>query len=373
MKHFKSALAALAALAALIGLTPDAGAVATIYWAAAGEDIDFTCSGTCTTSTNTANFRSSYVRAAQGISGTTGDPPTNLLGTNATFTNASTIWIHAQLCEGSGAGNCSATTTGTLNEQLIRIIDTSSNATLIVRGTGNAGEVKISSRTAGGVFTDLVTCPGAISATLTPLDIQVVYALAGTLTVYNNKVQVCTFSGDTRNGDGAANLNNIAFGALSTGNTMYWSEIVVGDSDSRQQSVWNLPTNGNGNATTWTGTNICSSIWAAVSEADGNFGSTGTNNALQQCTIANTLPPGAFTVDAVAMTARALRAASGPQHFDFSTRTGGSDFASSDQAPGTTYTNFGPFIQATNPNTTVQWVTGDLTAAGFNIGLKSTP
>lgn len=366
----------LLSLAVLAGLVVPASAVTTILWAAAGEDIDVTCTGTCTVTGSSANYRSTYVRAALGTSGAVGDPPANRFAPNATFSNASTIWVHAVMCEGAAAADCSATTSTTLNEQLIRLIDTAGNAALIVRGTGNAGEYKISSRTAGGVFTDLLTCTGGFGATPTRIDILVVFNASGTLTCYNNGVQINTFSGSTLNGDGAANLNNIAFSGISTGNTTWWSEMIVAAGDSRPMSVLNLLPSGNGNATQWgsSGAGVCGSVWPVLNNTDAPIAFSATNNQLQQCTVTSSAVAGAFTVDAVAMTARAIIGSTGPQHFDFLTRTGGSDFTSSDQAPNTSnYTNFGPYLQATNPQTTVQWLFTDLTAAGFNIGLKSTP
>jgi hypothetical protein len=73
------------------------------------------------------------------------------------------------------------------------------------------------------------------------------------------------------------------------------------------------------------------------------------------------------------MSGRLLVGGSGPQHFDFVTRTGGNDYTSSDFAPINSFSNFNNYIQSVNPATNNSWALSDLTATGFNIGLESKP
>ena len=73
------------------------------------------------------------------------------------------------------------------------------------------------------------------------------------------------------------------------------------------------------------------------------------------------------------MSARALVGATGPQHFDFVTRTGGTDYTSPDYAPTNSFSNIINYIQTTNPATSNPWAITDFQAAGFNIGEESKP
>jgi len=149
-----------------------------------GEDVDFTCvNGTCTVYTATTSYRAGWARASYGAAATTTDPPGNRFAT-PTFTANAEIWIHAQYCNLDGA--CNTNTTSTSNAQLLRVFTTNGNPSLIVRGTGTAGQLKISSRTSGGTFTDLVTCTAAFNAPLTQLDLHINYAASGSVTLYKN-------------------------------------------------------------------------------------------------------------------------------------------------------------------------------------------
>ena len=339
------------------------------------EDIDYTCVGVCTTETDGRTFRATYSRLSLQVNGTTADPPGARIQIPA-FTGQTALWFHAQFCTGNG-NDCGSPQQSTSNMQMIRFMNNLGNPALIVRGTGVAGQVKVSSRTSGGAFTDLVTCSSFlnnVANTPTQVDVFVNYGAAGEVTLYNSGVQVCTFTGDTRNGDGATTITAIelASSASGAGAVGHWTETIVGTTDTRSKAVLRLTPNGNGNATQWSGTNICTVIWPAVTVNDANFAQSATNNQLQQCTVTNTFPGGTWRVDAVVMSARVQRGATGPQNFQFLTRTGGSDFTSSDVAPGLSFTNF-QNIQHTNPNTAAAWAVGDITAAGFNLGLKSTP
>jgi hypothetical protein len=347
------------------------------------EDIEFTCftvTGNCAASTDNRGFRSSFVREAYTVSGAgaTNDPPTNRFAT-ATFANTNNIWFHAQYCQQNG-GPCNgngATNATVSNSQMIRFMDNVGNPAIIIRGTGTAGQVKVSSRTAGGVFTDLVsTCSGVITSTVSApaqVDVFVNLAVSGQVTVYASGVQVCNFTGDTTNGDGATGFTSVEMAVARNDSIQSaWSEVIVADVDTRSKAVLRLTPLANGNATQWTGTNICSTLWPVAGFNDSVYASSSTNNQLQQCTVFNTFPGGTWRVDAVVMSARALRGVTGPQHFQWLTRTGAADFTSSDVTLTAGFANY-QNIQNLNPQTSAVWAVGDLTAAGFNLGLKSTP
>jgi hypothetical protein len=333
-----------------------------------GEDVDFICNGSCSVWTSSGGFRSGWARESYAASGTSNDPPTNRFAT-AIFAANSTVWIHAQFCIGNGCGTNGTTS----NDQMLRIMDSSGNPTLIVRGTGNAGQVKISSQTSAGVFTDLVTCSSAVTVSLTQLDLYVNYGTSGEVTLYSNSAQVCDYTGNVTNGDGATTLNQVEFSSPAGFTNANWSEVIVATTDTRAMARFTANTVANGNSTGFTGTNVCSSIWNATSFNDANFGLSGSNSVIHECTINSTLPPGSYTVIAFVMSARALVGASGPQHFDFVTRTGGTDYFSSDFAPTTTFSNVTNYIQTVNPATSNPWAVSDFQAAGFNVGEETKP
>jgi hypothetical protein len=258
---------------------------------------------------------------------------------------------------------------------MLRVFDNSGNPTLIVSGTGTAGQLVISSRSAAGTFTNLVTCSAAINVSLTQLDLYINYGTSGEVTLYSNSAQVCDFTGNVTNGDGATTLNDLEFANPFASGGFYsaWSEMIVATTDTRAMSLYTLAPNGNGNATQWTGSNPCTSILNALPANDTNYIYTSSNDQIEECTVTNSVPPGNYNVQALVMSGRLLVGASGPQHFDFVTRTGGTDYTSSDFAPTNSFSNFGNYIQSVNPSTSNPWALGDLIATDFNIGLESKP
>jgi hypothetical protein len=342
---------------------------------AGGEDVDFTCvGGTCTVDTGGGAYRSAWAREAYTVIGNGSDPPTNRFATPA-FTDTAAIWIHGQYCSSNG-GSCGANGAGnntSANYHLLRIMNSNGNTALVVRGTGTAGQVKISSRTSGGVYTDLVTCSNAVNIALTQLDLFVNYAAGGEVTLYSNGGQVCTYSGNVTNGDGATTLNKLELAATYNNNSGKWSEVIVATTNTTAMNLFTHYPNAAGNTVAWTGTNPCTAIVNASTFNDTNYISTGSNSQTEQCGVYRTLPSGTYNVNAVVMSARALVGATGPQHFNFVTRTGGSDYQSGNYSPTGVFSNFSNYIQATNPNTSSAWTTSEISAATFNIGVISIP
>lgn len=357
-------LAVLFAFGLAVGSTK---ASATLLYSG-GEDIDFICNGFCSVSTNANSFRTGWARESYLVAGTASDPPSNRFAT-PTFTGNSTLWIHAQFCIGNGCGSNGSTS----NAQMLRILDSGGNPTLIVRGTGTSGQVKISSRTSAGVFTDLVTCSSVLSVSLSQFDLFVNYGTSGEVTLYSNSVQACDFTGNVTNGDGATTINQVEFsGSLSSTNTD-WSEVIIATTDTRAMGRFTANTAANGNTIGFSGTNVCSAIWNATTVNDANFGFSGSNNIVHECTINSSIPAGTYNVLGLVMSARVLVGATGPLHFDFVTRAGGTDFLSSDFAPTTTFSNITNYIQTVNPSTSSPWIISDFQAAGFNVGEKTKP
>jgi hypothetical protein len=183
---------------------------------------------------------------------------------------------------------------------------------------------------------------------------------------------VCDFTGNVTNGDGATALDQLEFASPYTAYGA-WSEVIVAATDTRAMARFTANTVANGNTTGFTGTNICSSIWNATSFNDANFGYAGSTNVLQECSINSSFPGGDLVVIGLVMSARALVGGAGPQHFDFLTRVGGADYASSDFAPTTNFSNIQNYIQTVNPATSNPWAYTDFQATGFNVGEKTKP
>jgi hypothetical protein len=341
-------------------------AYSTLLFAGA-QDIDYqSCTGTCSAVTTAATFRATWSKMSYTTTASTADPPTNSFIT-PTFANQTTVWVHFQYY------NTNVVTT-TNNAQLLCVYGSDGNPAVCIRGTGTNGQVKISTRNTSGTFSDLVTC----SANTFPIiglqqvDFQLTYGTSGSAAIWLNSVSVCTQSGDNTT-NSRTQVNQVRLGGgVNSGGAINFSEVIVGTSDTTKLGVLDMYTNGNGNATAWSGTNVCTAIWAANAFSDGSFASTSSNNSIHQCTVNSTLPSGAFNVIATVQSARALVGATGPQHFEFNTRTGGTDYNSSDQTPTGSFGNFPNYIQTTNP-AGGGWATTDLTAGTYNIGLKSTP
>jgi len=347
----------------ILGLTLGAPKASATLLFAGGEDIDFICTNVCSFVMPNGSYRAAWARGAYSVNPGASDPPASYFST-PTFTGNATIWIHAQYYQGN--------TNTSSGSQQIRVVDNLGNPSLIVRGTGTAGTVKISSRTSAGVFTDLVTCSATMPDTnLDQLDLYVNYSTTGEVTLYKNSVSICDYTGNVTNGDGATTITRAQFGgATSNGD---WSEVIVATADTRAMARYTASTAGNGNTTGFSGTNICSAIWNVTSFNDSNFGYSGSNSVLQECTVNSSIAPGVYSVLGLVMSARALVGSTGPQHFDFLTRTANTDYASGDFAPTTSFSNITNYIQTVNPSTSNPWAVSDFQAAGFNVGEKTKP
>jgi hypothetical protein len=207
---------------------------------------------------------------------------------------------------------------------------------------------------------------------LTQLDVHIDYTVSGGVTVYYNGVSVASFSGDPRT-DAATQLDHFAFSSISndnvTSNITQWSEWIVADADTTAMSLWTLAPQASGNTQSWTPNTVGNINEIQIN--DTTSVSTTTNNALSQWTTPTTAPSGAWNVLAIVQECRLQRGATGPQHADYSLRTGGADFvAGLSLAPATSFGNFNNQIWATNPNTSAAWAITDI-AAGFNLGVKA--
>jgi hypothetical protein len=333
---------------------------------AGGEDTSFALVGTTGgASSGSTNIRTAYARVGLNIGGTgiTADPPTNRWQTPA-FAAQSTLWFHAQF------GNLGSGTGTTSNAQMIRFLD-GGTCRIIIRGTGTAGQLKISTRNNAGTITDLATsAAGAFNGLITgpvQVDVKIIYSVSGSVTVWIDSTQVVTYSGDVTT-NSATTLDQVEFVNTNAGLNGYWSEVIVADADTRAMSLWTLAPQAAGNTQSWTPNTLGNINETTINDA--TLISTSSNNSISEWTTPTSAPSGTWAVEAIVQEARVQVGLTGPQHFDWITRTGGSDFtAGVSVAPTTSFSNF-KNIWATNPNTTAAWAIGDI-ASGFNLGIKS--
>jgi hypothetical protein len=228
-------------------------------------------------------------------------------------------------------------------------------------------------RNAAGTYTQLgsnFTVSAMNTTGVFSLDINIVYGVSGSVTIYFAGTSVFSFSGDTTT-DSATTLNSVEFAGMAAGSSnVVWSEVIIADSDTRSMGLWLLNSSTSGTDTQWTGT--ASNVnKAAIS--DSTFISSGTAAQINEYKTGGiAVPTGVYLVPAVTQSMRALAAATGPQHVDMGFNFNGSRFWSSDFAPGLSFGNFSNLVWPTNPSTSAPWTVSDLTAATFNYGVQST-
>lgn len=355
-------------------LSVDSAFGVTIYFAG-GEDVDFTAIGS--TSVLGSGVRSAFSRASiVSTSNSTADPIPGRWQTPA-FTAVSTLWIHAQI-----ESNLASGTSGI---QALRVLSPDGVARIMLRQTGTAGQLKASTHNAAGTFVDLATATGNWS-TLTPtaVDLKIVYGCTAgdQVQLWLNAAQVINYTGASICTDAATTLNQVELGNMNNntggaGNTCTsgsagscWTEIIVSDSDTRSMGLWTLQPVAAGNTQSWTPNTVGNINPNTIN--DTNFVSTTTNNALSQWTTPTAAPTGIWSVLAVVQSARVRVAGTGPQHFEWLCRSGGTDHVTGSVAPGLSFGNWGPQIWVNNCSTGSAWAISDI-ATGFNLGIESLP
>lgn len=329
------------------------------------EDCDLvSTAGNVTYTNNSTYFRSGYARGALSVNGSsTADPP-GIRFRVLDFSSASSeFWLTGRVYYGS------ATIIDGI--QLIRFLDGSGVARLVIRTVSASNQLKISTRTGAGSFSDLATSTTYIAPNGSQkLDIYVKYAGDGTgqVTCYANGVSFLTYTGANTT-DGATTLAGVEFSSFATSavNPSYWSEVVAATTDTRAMGLVTLTTSTAGNAQQWTGT--ASNVNQNTITNDAQFVYSATANQIEQFK-PGALPAGNWTVDAVVMAARALRGSQGPQNLQFVTRIGSTDYTSASQQPSTSFGNLRS-IQETNPGTSTAWITSDLADTNLQYGVKS--
>lgn len=329
---------------------------------AGGEDTSFVVTGSLIVSTTSGTYRSTFARCSLGTSTgapSTADPPAFRM-TSRAWSATGTVWLHVEWMNQNSA-------TFTSNATLLRLLDGSGVARIVVRGTATAGQVKIDKRNAAGSFTNLVTsAASAIAASAAPqaLDLFVNYAVSGQATLYVNGVSVAdTGAGVDVTTDGVTTLAQADLCAITSGGTDRWSECIVRDSTTIGSALVTIPPVAAGNTQSWTPNTVGNVNEVSINDA--NSISTSSANALSEWTVSTSLPTGSWAITSVVQEIRMNRGATGPQNAEWLVRTSdGTDHVTGSIGPAIGLANYAN-IWATNPHTSAAWNAGELINAGI--------
>lgn len=236
-----------------------------------------------------------------------------------------------------------------------------------VVGSGVSGKMSIGKVTVGNVFTILATESGTFAAnTLYKLDLQIInFGATGTINLYRDGTLICTFTGDLTT-DSITNLDGIILGTNDVLVTANFSEIICTDADTRSLGLITMDPAANGNTYNWTNS------FASVNETvldDATLIVGAANNDTAQFTAVTSRVGTVNTIAGVVISGR-FQKGSGVQQLNFGVRTGGVDYWSLDQVLQTTLIN-GQYVFEQNPATASDWTQAQITAAGFNFGVRA--
>ena len=361
----------LCLLLALLWMPSQAHAYSGTILFAGGEDSDFTAVGAGVSFNTGAIYGSGFSRGALecypaagcGMS-STGNAGYFL---SPQFTASTTLWIHANFDAASETGT----------PDILRVLDGSGLPRLALRSAastngGTGGLLKVSTINSSNTYTDLVTMSGTCNFynNWHKLDFYINYGTSGEVTVYCDGIQEADYTGNVTT-NGVTQLSQIALGSDGGWNytISYWSEIIVGTSDTRRLRLVTAAPVSNGNTHSFD-TGAASNVNETTLNT-ATVDASGTSGEIQEYTWSNTLPSGSWTIVDFRVAGLAQVDTSGPQHLQAMVRTQSTDYASSNLAPPQGSWGYISNDWLTNPNTGVAWTTSDLTATGFNLGFKS--
>jgi hypothetical protein len=326
-----------------------------------GEDHDFTKVGGAAVTVDTATSAARYT-ANSRCSLKVGPSAATTDGWSGSLSSAQTdFWLSAQLYASS--------TTTTANCELLSLTDGATRR-VVLRMNSATGFIDVCKRTAAGVYTVLASTGVKPSIGLQKIDLHVSYIASGTIDFYMGNTLLGSYSGDFRT-DSATSLSGFVLGNGTTNGAQFsaWSEAIVSSSDTRGLSLVTMAPAANGNTFAW------SNSYASVDETtldDADLCTSSVTGDLAQTTITalSGLSSGTPAIRAVCVSARAQKGGSGPQNAYLNVRTGGNDYDSSSVALPAAFGRVAAVFE-TNPATSGSWAYTDLTAAGFNIGIKS--
>lgn len=320
---------------------------AAILWAG-GEDIDFQFGSAPCVNTTAGTFRSAYARSA-------------LTACAANSIVASTPFL--------GGAVTSAWVSG-------RVYYTTPSYALKFFGLGRSG-------TSGSLFVglDSITNPtkvalykfdgttwtklqaetgsSLVTSGITKIDMQVInYGASATVNVYVNgaTAAVITYTGDVTAG-GTTNLDQVVFTNFGIAGYYYgsYSELIVADTDTRSLSLATLAPNAAGDTNQWASGTFSNINPNTINDASLISDGTASNNFQANLT---DLPTGSFSVQAVKISARAVKSSTGPASLKVGVKTNATISVPAATALQLTFGQVETLYQ-TNPVTALPWTSSD--------------
>src|SRR5882672_6561843 len=316
----------------------------TILWCG-GEDIDFPNGQTVAIQTSSTYFRSGYARC--GIQ----DNNTNSSSRSLSFSGGAvtSAWLHYQVFVTSSFGVSHPFPGLGLNS--------AGNGGIFV-GTASSNAAKCALfKWDGATLTQLAAETGTsipvTNGSSVQIDLQITnYGASSTVNVYCHNVLVITFSGSTTIA-GIANLDCVALYGFSGGPYYWFSEFIVGDSDTRNFSLLTMAPNAAGDTNNWT-----TGTYANINPITINDASVIAVNTTGQDFQANLidLPAGSFgNVQAVKAAVRSeITAGAVPTSLKIGVKTGGTVNVDAGHAQTTGFLTY-ERLMVTNPVTSAAW------------------
>lgn len=306
-----------------------------------GEAEDFTSLGTATfdTSGSGVRWRAGYPRGSITWSASSNSTPYVSFAASTTFW-ASYQFNATQINASSGVGWWLALGTG-------------GNARLRFRWTGSSPSTVILETWNGTSAVTLATSTLTMAgSTQYKIDLSVDYKVAGRVKLYLNQTLYIDYSGDVT-AAGATTLNNLIFGSQGSANSLYVSEIIVADEDTRPLSVKTLAPNATGDVTGW-----ASGGWAEIDDTTASDSDLAVSDTAGQVLAVNAtgMPSGSsgLSVRAVKSVALAARGSTGPSKLALGVRQSSTNGFATGQTLDTGY----GVVSTT-------WATNPVTGAAF--------
>lgn len=329
------------------------------YYFVGGEDHDFSRIGFVSVNTaTTAARRTANARCSLQVGTGAGNAATD--GWQAALTTTATsFWFTARLYFASLSSQLTT-------QDLLPFLDGTTRRLILCSDASS--HFRLSKQNAAGTRTVLATSSLAFTTSvLYKIDVQIIsYGAAATVNVYVDSVLWITYTGDITT-DSSTSLSGFALGNCALNGSHYWSEIICTSDDTRGLSLVTLPPAANGNAFAWSNT------YASLDEVtldDADLSTSAAANDILETTVTSSGITGTPAIRAVCVSARAQKGGTGPQNIQAMVRTGGNDYVSGTIALPPAFNRVAN-IWETNPATSGAWAYTDLTAAGFNIGVKS--
>lgn len=333
---------------------------------AGGEDSELTKIGTCSIDTATSNTRrTAYTRCSLKVGGGAAND-----AWQAQFSASSTFWITGRVrVFSSGSILASTRVLSLLGGVTPRLALATTYSGSNNSFGGSQSYWTLVKYDAAGASTTLATSTGVSlnDVSLFKLDVFVNYAVSGQVQVYVDGTKIIDYSGDVTTNSNTT-LSAANFGVPTVSSIGYWSELIVATIDTRSLGLATLAPAAAGNTYAWTG------AYTTINETtldDTTIAYSTTTGQVLETTVTSTTVPSTASIIAVLVNARAQKGnTGGPANLYGMVRTGGTDYLSSSAALPT---SFGPlsYVWETNPATSAAWAASDITAAGFNIGVKS--